>query len=182
MLSADGSILLTDKDKILGKWAEHFNNVLDHPSSISEEDIAHLPQVVINASLANSPVLDEVRRAVKAISTGKAPGYDAIPGELYILSRQNLISKLTELFESVWTSEAVPQEFKDATIVHLYKRKGNQQCCDSNQCISLLLTARKVLAHLLLSHLLTYLNNGLFPESECSFWEGHNSVYMVFAA
>ena len=35
MLSTDGSTLLTDKDKILGRCTEHFNNVLNHPSSIN---------------------------------------------------------------------------------------------------------------------------------------------------
>ena len=43
MLSADGSTLLTDKDKILGRWAQHFNNVLNGPSSINEEGLACLP-------------------------------------------------------------------------------------------------------------------------------------------
>ena len=124
MLSADGSTLLTDKDKIFGRWAEHFN-MLNHPSSINEEAIAHLPQVVINSSLANSPTVEGIRRAVKSLSTSKAPGSDAIPGELYILSRPNLIYNLTELFKSAWTSQAVPQEFKDATIVYLYRSKGN---------------------------------------------------------
>ena len=57
MQSADGYTLLTDKDKILCRWAEHFNNVFNNPSSISEEAIAHLPQVVINASLGNSTQL-----------------------------------------------------------------------------------------------------------------------------
>ena len=56
---------------------------------------------------------------------GKVPGSDVIPGKLYILSGLNLIYRLSELFKSAWTSEAVPQKFKDATIVHLYKRKGN---------------------------------------------------------
>ena len=180
MVSTDGSTLPTDKEKILGRWAEHFNNVFNHPSSISEEAIAHIPQVVINASLANSTL--EGRRAVKALSTSKAPGSDTIPGELYILSRPNLISKLTELFKSAWTSEAVPQEFKDATIVHLCKRKGNQQCCDSHWGISLLSITGKVFAHLLLNHLLAHLEHCLLPESQCGFWEGHSTVDMVFAA
>ena len=85
-LSADGSTLMTDKDKIIGRWTEHFNNVLNCPSSINEEAIAHLPQVVMNASLANSPTLEEVRNSSQSLSTGMAPGSDTIPGELYILS------------------------------------------------------------------------------------------------
>ena len=123
VLSADGSTLPIDKAKILGRWAENFNNVLNHPSSISEEAIAHLPQVVINTNLDDSPTVKEVRRAGKVLSTSKALGSNSITGKLYILSGLNLISKLTELFKSAWTSKAVPQEFKNVTIVLLYKRK-----------------------------------------------------------
>ena len=81
MLSADGSTLLMTRTKSLADGLSTSNNVLNCPSSINEEAIAHLPQVVINASLANSPTVEEVRRAVKSLSTSKAPGSNAIPGK-----------------------------------------------------------------------------------------------------
>ena len=37
----------------------------------------------------------------------------------------------------VWRKEAIPQKFKDASIIHLYKRKGNPQVCDNHSGISL---------------------------------------------
>jgi hypothetical protein len=52
VLSADGNTLLTDKEKILSRWAEHFENILNRPSSINEAAIALLPQIPINTSLA----------------------------------------------------------------------------------------------------------------------------------
>ena len=45
LLSADGSNLLTDKEAILERWAEHFNSVLNRPSSINGEAIDRLPQI-----------------------------------------------------------------------------------------------------------------------------------------
>ena len=48
--------------------------------------------------------------------------------------------------------------------------------------VSLLLTARKVLACLLFNHLLAHLEHGLLPESQCGFPEGCSTVDMVFAA
>ena len=35
MLSADGATLITDKKEIVERWAEHFSNVLNRPSSIN---------------------------------------------------------------------------------------------------------------------------------------------------
>ena len=43
ILSADGKTLLADKESILARWAEHFNGVLNRPSSINDEAIQRLP-------------------------------------------------------------------------------------------------------------------------------------------
>ncbi|KAI8797699.1 hypothetical protein BgiBS90_000002, partial [Biomphalaria glabrata] len=58
IFSADGNKLLTDKEDILVRWAEHFCTVLNCPSSISAEAIAR--KVTINHSLADPPRLNEV--------------------------------------------------------------------------------------------------------------------------
>ena len=44
LLSADGSTLLTDREAILKRWAEHFNSVLNRPSRINEDAIDRLTQ------------------------------------------------------------------------------------------------------------------------------------------
>ena len=41
-LSADGTSLLTDKEAILKRWAEHFDSVLNRPSSINDDAIKGL--------------------------------------------------------------------------------------------------------------------------------------------
>ena len=48
LLSADGSTLLTDKDAILERWAEHFNSVLNRPSSVNDNATNVLPHLVCN--------------------------------------------------------------------------------------------------------------------------------------
>ena len=48
LLSADGSTVLTDKEAILIRWAEHFNSVLNRPSSINEDAINRLPKIECN--------------------------------------------------------------------------------------------------------------------------------------
>ena len=51
LLSADGSTLITDKDKILERWAEHFENFLNRLSTINHEAIDRLHQVPLNDNL-----------------------------------------------------------------------------------------------------------------------------------
>ena len=74
------------------------------------------------------------------------------------------------LFHCMWRKEAILQAFKDASIIHLYKRKGNTQVYDNHRNISLLSIAWKRLAKLLLIHLNEHLGQtGLLPESQCGF-------------
>ena len=69
--------------------------------------------------------------------TGKAPGSDAIPSEIYNEGGPTTVTQLINLYKAMWRKE-LPQDFRDATIVHFYKRKGNRQSCDSHRGISLL--------------------------------------------
>ena len=48
-----------------------------------------------------------------------------------------LTDKLLTLIQLIWEKEQLPQDFKDATIIHLYKRKGNRQAYDNHRGISL---------------------------------------------
>ena len=88
-------------------------------------------QVPVNIKLDAPPSIEEVKKATSQLSSGKAPGADSIPAEVYKEGGSMLMQKLTDLFNSIWIKELVPQELKDATIVHLYKRKGNRQSCDN---------------------------------------------------
>ncbi|VDL91372.1 unnamed protein product [Schistocephalus solidus] len=87
LLSSDGTTLLTEKSQILKRWAEHFRNVLNCSSAISDAAIDRLPQVDTNNDLEMPPSLPKTIRAVQQISSGKAPGYDAIPPEVRCLNR-----------------------------------------------------------------------------------------------
>ena len=182
LLNADGTQLLIEKKQILERWAEHFDSVLNRPASVNDEAIARLPQVEPNLELDNLPTEEEVRKAVKQLSCGKAPGSDAIPAEVYKAGGPAMIQKLTQLFQSMWREEKVPQQFKDASIVHIYKRKGNRQSCDNHRGISLLSIAGKILARVLLNRLLQHLEQGHLPESQCGFRAGRGTADMIFAA
>ena len=62
---------------------------------MEEEAIARLPQIEINHSLAVPPSLEETEKAISLLSSGKAPGSDAIPAEVYKNGGPRLVEKLT---------------------------------------------------------------------------------------
>ena len=142
-----------------------------------------LPQIECNVLLDEFPTVTETRKAVQQLSSGKAPGADAIPAEVYKAGGLPMAEKLTELFHCMWRKEAIPQEFKDASIIHLYKRKGNPQVCDNHRGISLLSIAGKILAKSLLNRLNVHLDQtGLIPESQCGFRKDRGTIDMIFTA
>ena len=65
-----------------------------------------------------------------------------------------------QLYVKIWEDVEVPQDFKDALIVHIYKRKGDRACCDNHRGISLLSIAGKVLGRVILN--LTSLGRTLY--------------------
>ena len=95
MLRADGSTLYIDKDKILKPWEDHFDNVLNHTSSISDADITHLLQADTNMTLSQIINDNEVTKSRDKLLNGTAPGADAIPAEFFKIGGRKLIAKLT---------------------------------------------------------------------------------------
>ena len=110
-----------------------------------------------------------------------APGADPIPADAYKAVGLPMAGKLTELFHCMWRKEAIPKEFKDVSIIHLYKRKGNPQVCDNHRGISLLCIAEKILAKILLNHLNVHLDQkGVIPERQCGFRKDSGTIDMIF--
>ena len=89
-----------------------------------------------NLLLDEFPTITETVKAIKLLSSGKTPGSDAIPAEIYKAGGTPVAKKMTKLFHIMSRKEGIPQEFKDASIIHLFKRKGNPQLCDYHRGIS----------------------------------------------
>ena len=129
-----------------------------------------------NLLLDEFPTVAETVKAVK-ILFGKAPGSDAIPAEIYKAGRTPVSKKITELFHIMLRKDAIPQEFKDASIIHLLKRKGNPQLCDNHLYCQLL--GRSLQEFYLNDHLE---RSWLIPESQCGFRKDRGITDMIFTA
>ena len=182
--SRDGSVLITERDLILQRWAEHFRSVLNQQADFDITVLDEIPQWDVASHLNQPPSTAEVRCAIQQMSSGKSPGADSIPPEIYKHGGEQLLCRLTKLCERIWDQEAVPQDFKDAMIVHIFKRKGDRACCDDHRGISLLSIAGKIVARVLLNRLSAHVQHDgeILPESQCGFRSGRGTTDMVFAA
>ena len=125
--------------------------------------------------------MQEVFNCIKQILSGKAPGKDAIPPEAYTYGGHKLVKKLHALFVEIWRTVCVPQDYKDASIKHLYKNKGMRNVCDNHRGISLLSIAGKILARLILNRIIKHLVDDIYPESQCGFRSGRGAIDMIFS-
>ena len=180
-IRAPDGTLLTERKDILSRWTAHFSELLNRTSNVDPQALMNVPQRHQIASLDDHPTLEEVMKAVSELQTGKSPGPDGIPPEIYKAGGQALCEQLTRLFSLFWEKGEVPQDLKDANIIHLYKNKGDKSSCDNHRGISLLSIAGKLLARVLLNRLTKHLVDNIVPESQCGFRQNRGTVDMVFA-
>ena len=180
--SKDGKSLITDPKGILYRWVEHFDSVLNQPSNFDMSVLDKLPQWEVNPELAVPPSLKEIRDSIKQMTAGKAAGADGIPPDIYKHGGPTVPEQLLKLFSQSWKEGRVPQAFKDADLIHLYKNKGDIKCCDNHRGISLLCIAGKIYARILLNRLIRHIKSiRLIPESQCGFEAGRSTIDPCFA-
>ena len=107
--SAHRTSPLADKEAGLKKMGWTLFGVLNRPSSINDDAINRLPQIEWNPLLDEFWTVSETVKAIKLLSSGKAPGADAIPTEIYKARGSPVAEKLTELFHIMWRKEAIPK-------------------------------------------------------------------------
>ena len=163
------------------KWAEHFDGVLNRPSSINDEAINRLPQVECNPLLDEFPTVSETVKAIKPLSSGKAPGSDAIPAEIYKVGGPP-VAVISHHVEKRSHPSRI-QGCNNYPPTHVFKRKGNPKVCDNHRGISLLSIAGKILARVLLNRLNEHLEqSGLLPKNQCGFRKDRETIDMIFTA
>ncbi|KAL8584674.1 hypothetical protein ACOMHN_002403 [Nucella lapillus] len=174
--------LLTDNEAINRRWSEHFEQLLNRPSSIDPSVIEQIQSRPLQMELDDPPTKDEVAGAIAYLQCGKSAGPDGIPPEVFKAGSQPLIQKFTEFLCMCWEDGCLPQDLKDARIVHLYKGKGDKSSCDNYRGISRLSIAGKILSKVILNRLNTHLLDETVPESQCGFRQKRGTVDMIFAA
>ena len=177
--TSDGRETISDNKRVLSRWAEHFQTLLNVPGDIDPSALDNIQQRPTIESLDETPTIDEVTKAIDAMKDGKAPGQDGIPAEVWKHGGQNLLEKLHELITQIWKEGEVPQAWKDASIVTIFK-KGDRTECGNYRGISLLSIASKIFARVLLNRLTTHVTPNVVPESQCGFRSNRSTVDMIF--
>ena len=172
--STDGMETFSDIKRVVVRWSEHFQKLLNVPGDIDHEDLDNISQHIAKTSLDEIPT-----RAIAGLKDCKAPGGDGISAEVWKHGGNNLFSRLHQLITNAWEVGSVPQAWKDAIIVTIYK-KGDRTDCGNYRGISLLSIAGKIFARILLNRLSTHITPEVVPETQCGFRGNRSTVDMIF--
>jgi hypothetical protein len=110
--------------------------------------------------LVPEPSLAEVEIAIGNLKSYKSPGTDHIPTELIKAGGETLCSEIYKLIFSIWNREELPE-------------------CNNYWGISLLSTAYKILASILLATLTPYVNE-IIGDHQCEFRRNRSSTNQIF--
>ncbi|BHF63106.1 hypothetical protein SprV_0200609600 [Sparganum proliferum] len=155
-----------------------------HQSSLRNFRLCHLPapQIGNNRRPGSPAIRPETIRVVHQLSNRKASGSDTIPARIYKYGDHRLMDQLITQFQEIWRCGQVPQDFKGATIVHLYKRKVNRQVCENHRDILLSNITGKIFVHILLNCVHGHLKDELLPESQRGLRRRRDTIGFEFAA
>ena len=81
--------------------------------------------------------MKELNTAIKALERGKATGPDEIPNEALIEANNTIRKKILRIFKRIYEKEETPDEWKEGTIIRIYKGKGTKGQCANERGITL---------------------------------------------
>ena len=141
--------LLRKLDEIRARWRRYFTSLLNTTSAtLNRTIIEGLSQKPTALSLGDPPVVSETKKALRSMANGKAMGPDELPAELPKLglsdSSHEILLAFHDIIVAVWMTGEVPQEWEDATIKVLHKKKDRTECSNYKD-LSLVAHAGKVL-------------------------------------
>ncbi|XP_076061565.1 uncharacterized protein LOC143037317 [Oratosquilla oratoria] len=176
----DGATIITDSEGILLRWRSHFKNLLNDQVDTPDNLLRMTPQYPVRHWMALPPSIQDFNKALKRMRPGKAPGPDNVPLELLTHGGPELRNRLMLLILKIWETKTLPSDFRDATIVTIFK-KGDRENCNNYWGILLLSIASKIFARILLDRLLV-LAEDVLPESQCGFRPSRGTIDMIFCA
>ena len=172
--------IITEKSKLMECWVEHYSELYGSASSISPSALNQIERLPTFYELDAIPTKEELSEAIREISSGKAPGLDGIPAEIFKCGGSKLLDTLHQLLCKCWELGSVPQDMRDSSINNLYKNKGDRSDRNNYRGISLLCIAGKLFARVAL-HRLRKLADRVYPESQCGFHPNRSTVDMIFS-
>ncbi|XP_023247234.1 uncharacterized protein LOC111643501 [Copidosoma floridanum] len=134
----------------------------------------------LEAEDTESLMEEEVIMAINSLKKRKAAGCDDISNEVWKHGGPKLSKRLMFMLKKIWAGEGLPEDWKLAVVVPLYK-KGDVNEEKNYRGISLLPTSYKVYTEVLRCRLLREVEaKGILPEGQAGFRKGRSTMNNIY--
>ena len=127
--------------------------------------------------------MQELTDAIRSLVNGKAVGPDGVSIELFKITLNGdsaLRRRLLDIVVRIWKGGEVPQQWKNAIIMVLHKKKDQIEC-GNYRGISLVAHAGKILLKIIAHHLSEYCErSGVLPEEQSGFRPNRSTADIMF--
>ena len=171
-------------DEIRARWRRYITSLLSTTSAaLNRTIIEGLSQTPTVLSLGDPPVVSKEKKVLRSMANGKAIGPDELPAELLKLglsdSSHEILLAFHGILVAVCMTGEVPQEWKDATIKVLHKKRDRTEC-SNYRGLYLVAHAGKVLLKIVANrHGDFYEEAGILSE-QCGFRPQRSTTDMMF--
>ncbi|AQK92258.1 Retrovirus-related Pol polyprotein LINE-1 [Zea mays] len=119
----------------------------------------------------------EVKEALKRMKVGKAMGPDGIPIEVWRCLGDIAIVWLTKLFNTIFRTNRMPDEWRRSTLVPIFKNKGDVQSCTNYRGIKLMSHTMKLWERVI-EHRLRKMTS--VTQNQFGFMPGRSTMEAIF--
>jgi hypothetical protein len=178
MCRAKNGELFTNKNQVLARWKEHFEEHLN--KSPESEQPARLVDLKDDDGVdIDLPSRKEIEGALKYLKNNKTAGADSIAAELLKNGGPNLEDALHAVIQQAWTSETLPRSWTEGVLCPVYK-KSDKIDCKNYRGICLLNVTYKVFAKILYDRLLPHATAAV-QYYQAGFQSGKSTTDQLFA-
>ncbi len=171
--------VIKSKEQLHDRWCEYFAELLNrNPPQATQAIPQHKLPLTHNIS-EEPPSLDEIQKAIKCLKSGRAPGVDGLPPDLFKTDNPSLIQDLHHLYTKIWADEKIPTDWQTAIIIPIFK-KGEKRNCKNYRGISLLAIAYKLMERILLNRILS-IREMFTRENQAGFRPGRSCTDQIFS-
>ena len=179
---SEGEILSSPK-QVADAFASHFCVQLNPAGELNEDVLADLMQRARNATadiFTDPPSVEDVRKAVAGQKAGRAPDALGVRAELLQAAiRSSVFLDLLHMLLLEWWRLGLPVELKVATLVPIFKRKGDPLERTNYRPVALLQYPRKLVSWLCVTPLRERID-GLMHESQAGGRSGRGVADHLF--
>lgn len=172
--------LVTDEKGVLQEWMKYFESLFEADGSMLEASDKRVEDEEETEVDERDIYMDEIISAMKSMKKGKAAGYDRITVEMLRGGKELVASWLCLIFNKCWNSGKVPEDWRKAVVVPLYKGKGSRQDAKNYRGISLLSIVSKLYAKVLIERVMQKTDQSIW-DVQAGFRKGMGCTDQVFS-